>query len=128
MENPHWNGLSRRRFLQAGAVTLSLARFPAMLTAEEKKDDPFGGFKLGMQSYTFRKFNLEQALKRTQDLGLHYVEFYNGHVPIDSSPERIKAVLKLCGDYEITPLAFGVEPFSKNHDANKADDDRANYE
>ena len=120
MEKFPLNGLSRRRFLQTGgAAALGLARFPAMLTAKEEKDDTFGGFNLGMQSYTFRKFTLEQALKRTQDLGLHYIEFYNGHVPTDSDADKIKAVLKLCREYEIKPIAFGVERFTKNHDQNK---------
>ena len=27
--------------------------------------------------------------------------------------------MKLCKDYDITPVAYGVEPFSKNHDENK---------
>ncbi len=48
--------LDRRRFLQAGAAaSVGLAT----LGAEEKKDDPFGGFILGIQSYTFRNFGLE---------------------------------------------------------------------
>ena len=113
------DGLNRRRFLQASAAaTLGLASLPAF-AAEEKKTDEFGGFILGAQSYTFRNFKLEPALKQIHGLGLHYVEFYNGHVPLNSSPEQIKAILKLCKDYEITPVAYGVEPFSKNHDENK---------
>ncbi len=117
--------LSRRRFLQVSAAsTLGIVGVPAMLRADDKKDDPFGGFTLGVQSYTFRNFDLEPALKRTKELGLHYIEFYQGskkhpHAPPESTPEQIKAILKLCKDYEITPVAFGVQGFSKNHDANK---------
>ena len=33
--------------------------------------------------------------------------------------EQIKAVLSLCKDNGITPAAYGVEPFSKDNDANK---------
>ena len=62
-----------------------------------------------MQSYTFRNFNLEQALKRTQELGLKNAEFYRGHIPLDSSPDKLKGVLKLCAEYDVTPVAFGVE-------------------
>jgi sugar phosphate isomerase/epimerase len=82
-------------------------------------DAAFAGFTVGVQSYTFRKFPLERALKMTQDLGLKSAEFYRGHVPTDSSPEKIAGVKKLCGEYGVTPIAFGVERFTKNHDANK---------
>jgi inosose dehydratase len=113
--------MNRREFLQAGAAaTLGLSALPTSLTAADK-DDPFGGFMLGIQSYTFRKFTLEQALKRTKELGLHYGEFYNGkqQIPRDSSPDQLKAALKLCKEYDVTPIAYGVEGFSKSHDANK---------
>jgi len=111
---------NRREFLRtsaAAAVALTSAR---LLRGDDNKGgEEFSGFTVGIQSYTFRKFNLEQALKRTQDLGLKYIEFYNGHVPLNSKPEQIAAVKKLCGDYGVTPIAFGVENYSKNHDANK---------
>src|SRR6266849_505091 len=120
MDERRQNGFTRRRFLEAGAVTtLGLAGLPAMLNADDKKDDVFGGFTLGVQSYSFRDFNTEQALKRTQELGLHFVEFFQKHIPSSSKPEQITAVLKLCKDYDITPIAYGVERFTKNHDANK---------
>ena len=114
---------SRRHFLRtAGAAAVGLAAVPAVLRAEEKKDDPFGGFTVGCQAYTFRNFNVEQGLKRIKDLGLHYVEFYpgqKGQLNVNSTPEQIQAMLKLCKDYDITPVCWGVESFSKDHDANK---------
>jgi inosose dehydratase len=109
---------SRRRFLQAGAAALSLAALP-QVRAEEKKDDPFGGFTLGIQSYTFRNFDLEPALKRTQDLGLHSIELYQKHAPANATPEQVKAILTTCKGYGVTPIAYGVQNFTKNHDANK---------
>jgi sugar phosphate isomerase/epimerase len=111
---------SRRRFLQIGAATtLGLAGMPALLRAKEKAADPFGGFILGVQSYCFRKFDTEPALKRTHDLGLHYIEFFQKHAPLNMTGAQIDALLKLCSDYEIKPVAYGVQGFSKNHDANK---------
>lgn len=113
------NSITRRRFLQASAVaTLSLAGLPQTLKADDDKN-AFGGFMFGVQSYSFRHFNLEQALKRTQDLGLHYIELFQKHADLKSSPEQITAVLKLCKEYEVTPVAYGVQSFTKNHDANR---------
>lgn len=118
MEN---HPLNRRQFLQTGVgAGLGLAAVPAVVSAADAKDE-FGGFALGIQSYTFRQFNLEQTLKRTQELGLHYGEFFNGKNQISRSatPEQLKTALNLCKQYGVTPVAYGVERFSKNHDANK---------
>jgi inosose dehydratase len=112
--------MSRRRFLQAGtASTLGLAGLPALVRAADNKADPFGGFTMGVQSYCFRNFDTEPALKRTQDLGLHFIEFIDKHARPNSSPDQIKALLKLCSEYDIKPIAFGVQSFTKDDDKNK---------
>jgi sugar phosphate isomerase/epimerase len=112
---------TRRGFLQTSAAVLGTAAWPALApSAEDKKEkDPFGGFKVGAQSYTFRKFKLEQALKQMKALGLRYGEFYQEHCPLTAKPEGIKAFLKLCKEYDVTPLAWGVQHFSKDHKANE---------
>lgn len=111
--------LDRRRFLQAGAAVAFGVINARTGIADDAKKDRFGGFTVGVQSYTFRDFDLEQCLKRTQALGLHYLESFQKHVPLNSSPEQIKAVLKLCKEYDIKPIAYGVQGFTKDHDANK---------
>lgn len=119
MNQSQRGGISRRRFLQTGsAACLGFAGLPALLRAADPKD-AFGGFTMGAQSYCFRNFNTEQALKKTQELGLRYIEFSKKHASPDSTPQQVKALLNLCRDYAITPIAFGVQAFSKNHDANK---------
>ncbi|MCI0642704.1 MAG: sugar phosphate isomerase/epimerase [Gemmataceae bacterium] len=113
--------LSRRRFLKSsavGAVGLAAAGF-AHAGQERKKADPFGGFTVGVQSYTFRQFNLEQTLQRIQELGLHFVELYRGHLPVNAADDAIKSARNLCFKYDITPIAFGVEGFSKDNAANR---------
>src|SRR5919108_4027877 len=107
------SALDRRRFLRAGAAAgLGLAARTAL--AADQPEDPFGGFRLGAQSYTFREFNTEQTLQRLKELGLHYVEFYQKHAPPESSPEQIRALLKLCREYGVTPRAWGVQRFTRN--------------
>jgi inosose dehydratase len=112
-------GLSRRRFLEAGAASLGLAALSPCLDAAEKEDGPYGSFTVGAQSYCFREFNTEQALKRIQELGLHYVEFAQNHFPFTTDAKKIKAMLKLCQDYGIKPIAYGVQHFGKDHEENK---------
>ena len=83
--------VTRREMLVGGmAATLSLA---GAVDAFAAADDDFAGFTVGVQSYCFRKFDLEPALKRTKDLGLHNIEFYQKHAPLQSSPKQIKALV-----------------------------------
>lgn len=127
--------IDRRSFLAAGAAALALPSFAVGQSAarrrrratpnrpaarrDDKPADPFGGFKVGAQSYTFREFDLEQALSRMKKCGLKYGEFYQKHCPQTDKPEAIKAFLNKCKEYEVTPLAWGVQRFTKDHDANK---------
>lgn len=103
--------VTRRAFLGATAAGLLAPRLAGAA------DDP--KVNLGVQSYTFRKFDLDPALKRMKELGLKYAEFYSKHIPVDSSPEKLKGILDLCKEYGVTPVGFGVSQFTKNHDANK---------
>src|SRR5688572_20949492 len=101
----HRQHTTRRGFLQtSAAAALAIAGAAPDIRAADKDD--FGGFIMGVQSYTFRNFDLEPALKRIQELGLHYVEFYQKHAPLEASPDQIAALLKLCKSYEITPVAW----------------------
>jgi inosose dehydratase len=103
--------MDRRHFLAAAlAATAVRPSFAA---------DDYAGFRVGVQSYTFRKFSFTQAVGKIQKLGLKYVELFRGHVAADSTAEKLNAAKALLKDSGITPLAFGVERFTKNHDANK---------
>jgi len=108
--------MDRRSFLLGSAA---LAGTAALGLRQTRAAEPFGPFTIGVQSYTFRNFELEQMLKRTQECGLKYAEFYSKHIPPNSSPEKLKGILKLCGEYDVKPIAFGVQSFTKDHDANK---------
>jgi inosose dehydratase len=105
---------NRRDFLAAAGAGLASA---ALARAARAND--FGGLTVGIQSYTFRQFKLEQALKKTQALGLQYAEFYRGHIPTNSTPEQLKALKAICSEYGVTPIAFGVERFTKDAAANR---------
>ena len=111
--------LDRRSFLLGSAAVVGTAALGFQSRAEDKDKDPFGGFTVAVQSYTFRAFKLERMLKATQDVGIKNAEMYPGHIPANSSPDAIKGYLKLCGEYGVTPVSFGVVGFSKDTDKNK---------
>lgn len=106
--------ITRRSFLASSAAGVGTALFGSRSAAQEA-----GGIALGVQSYTFRNFDLEPALKKMKELGLANAEFYSKHVPPNSDADKIKGILALCKEYGVTPVGFGVHPFTKDHDANK---------
>lgn len=48
-------------------------------TADKKTISEKAGWDLAIQSYTFHKFTLLEALDKTQELGVKYIEVYPGH-------------------------------------------------
>ena len=116
---------SRRRFLQTTAAVAGVAVLPTLIpaaevrTQPEKAKDDFGGFTVGIQSYSFRKFTFERALEQMQKLGVRYAELYREHVPITATEAQMKAARTLLEKYQVTPVAFGVERFTKDHAANR---------
>jgi inosose dehydratase len=112
--------LSRRTFLGTSAAITGAAALPTLAPAAPLQDaDPFGGFTVGIQSYTYRQFTFERALEQIQMLGIRNVELYRGHIPTTATEAQIKAARSLLEKYRITPVAFGVESFTKDHEANR---------
>lgn len=110
--------ISRRSFLKTSTAILGTG-FIGSRAVAQPDGDLGAGISLGVQSYTFRSFDLDPALKRIKELGIKSAEFYSKHIPPDSSPEKLKGILALCKEYDVTPVGFGVSQFTKNHDANK---------
>jgi len=112
---PLARSLSRRRFLQVSAAAASAFAVPQLFAAEK---DPYGGFKMGLQSYTLRAFDARAALEHTRNLGLHYWESFPNHVPMSTLPAHIAEQKAMLKEYDVTLLAYGVVNF--NSDETKA--------
>jgi inosose dehydratase len=50
-------------------------------------------FELGVASYTFRKFDLNETLAMTRRVGLKYIAFKSFHLALDSTPAQVKEVV-----------------------------------
>jgi sugar phosphate isomerase/epimerase len=79
----------------------------------------YGGFNLGLQSYTLRNFTVDQALSAIRDWNLHSVEFTDGHFSSKSSPADIEAMKSKTQAMGIKIMGHGVNPFTKDHEANR---------
>lgn len=97
----HFARLDRRRFLKAtlfGSTALAIVAAPRTLTASVTKPQraPYDGLKLGLASYTFRKFTLDQAMAMTKQAGAGFISLKDFHLPYKSTPtQRLEARLKI---------------------------------
>ena len=113
--------ISRRGFLgtMAGASLAAMTGAPRLLAAEPD-DSKYGGFHVGIQSYSLRNFPVDRALEIIQkDLGLHYVEFFNAHFAVASSDDDIEKMKQKTADMGIQISSHGVNGFSNDHEANR---------
>jgi len=104
---------NRRQFLQS-SFAATTAVMGTGLAAQAAGDDPYGGFKMGVQSYSLRGFDAPTALKHTVTLGMKYWEAYPKHVPLGTLPKHVaeqKAMLNSAG---VTLIAYGVVGFDEN--------------
>lgn len=110
--------VTRRGFLatSAAASTFALAGLRSA-TAEETY---YGGWPIGIQSYTLRNFKLDEALRHVKGLGLKHIEFYSAHMATNSTPEQIAEMKKKLAEAGIERIsAHGVNGFGKDHAANR---------
>jgi sugar phosphate isomerase/epimerase len=80
--------MTTRREFSAGlaAAAAGLAFRPTL----QGKVSPsvFGGIQVGVQSYTFRKFDLDRMIGAMKALGLSSVELWNGHLDPTQASEQ----------------------------------------
>jgi len=96
----------------AGAAILS----PAFLEGQQYH---IGGsaFKLGVASYSFRKFSRAQAIQMMKQLRTPYLNVKDFHLALDSTPEQIDAAKKEFEDAGIILVGCGNITFAKDDEA-----------
>ncbi len=118
---PLSRNLSRRELLASGLLAAGALALPGRLATASillaRPDGDYGPFKMGLQSYSLRHYNLAEALAKTKALGLHYWESYSKHTNPD--PSKASEYLAMAGDAGVKIGGFGVSQFTKNHDANR---------
>jgi sugar phosphate isomerase/epimerase len=74
-------------------------------------------FKLGVASYSFRKFPRADAIRMTKELGTPYLNVKEFHLPLNSTPEQIDAAKKEFADAGIILVGCGNVSFQKDDEA-----------
>jgi inosose dehydratase len=87
---------SRRDFLRFAAAGTAAAAVASQFTECGNRPAPQmekpERLHLGMASYTFREFNLDDTIAMTKRLGLTRIAFKSFHLPLESSAEEIRKV------------------------------------
>lgn len=115
MKNQVAADLGRREFLglaSLAAGSVVCGRLPRAIAGSG--NDPYGGFKMGIQSYSLRGFDVKTALKHSQTLGLKYWEAYRKHIPLSTLPKHIQEHQALLAEAGVRLMAYGVEGFDAN--------------
>src|SRR5215468_389070 len=85
---------SRRTFLATAAAALAAPTLTESLTfagTQSPKPAAARGLKIGVASYSLRKFTLDQTLEALKDMRVQYANFKDVHLPRTDPPEEIKA-------------------------------------
>ena len=97
---------TRRQFTAGlGAAAAGLALRPA--SRARVKPSVFGGIPVGVQSYTFRAFDIDRMIAAMTSIGISSVELWNGHLePMKTTEAGFKAVRRKLNDAGITVNAY----------------------
>jgi len=109
--NKHMN---RRNLLlgSAGLAGLALAKLGARPDAPQKSYD----LKLGVASYSLRKFSRTQAIQMIKELGTPYVNIKEFHLPYKGTPEELRAGRKEFEDAGLIITGGGTISLQKDDD------------
>ena len=114
---------NRRNFIKTTGLGLAAASVSGLVSASvmpaEKKAGDFD-FKLGVASYSCRKFSLEQALDMTARCGIDQISLKSMHLPLDADKATIQKDIALCKEKGINPYGAGVIYMRSKADVDQA--------
>jgi len=100
---------SRRTFLGATAALAAASRAGFSATTEDPRE-----FKIGVATYSLRKFPRSQAIQMLKQLNAKYIDIKDVHLPLTSTPDEIKAARKEFEDAGFIIEGGGNVSFSKD--------------
>lgn len=111
------SSVNRRRFLRAGTLAATaVAAAPAGLLAQDVGIDQWHGLKMGVASYTYRKFTLDQAIDMTKQAGVKHVCLKDMHLPIKTTKDERQAAHKKITDNRLILMGCGVIYMDNNEE------------
>ncbi|MGC9329382.1 MAG: sugar phosphate isomerase/epimerase family protein, partial [Candidatus Hinthialibacter sp.] len=103
--------VNRRVFCGAAglsALALTSGLSPQSVAGASSSRDPYRGLKVGLASYSTRKFSLDETLSMMKELQIQYVTLKDFHLKMDSSVEERKAAAQKVKDAGGRLMGAGV--------------------
>jgi sugar phosphate isomerase/epimerase len=112
---------SRRKFLQMTAMSVTATGLSSFVskpsTVFKHADTPY---ELGMAGYSFRYFDVDQSIAMMKRTGVKTLSIKDFHLPLDSSPEKIKEVKEKFNAAGISIYGAGVIYFKTKEELDRA--------
>ena len=111
MNNP--TSLSRRDLLKASAYSAAALPFINLTSDAAPQNgaatDPWRGLKIGVATYTFREWPIEETIKGIQRVGMKYISIKNvkNHIDLSHTPEERKQRAQMFRAAGLVPLSVG---------------------
>jgi len=112
---------TRRKFLQVAGTAMA-AKLSSASSALGTATAAKNRLKLGLASYTLRKFGLDETLAMTARLGLKYICFKSFHLPLESTPAQIQDVVAKVKQAGLFLYGGGVISMKKEAEVHQAFD------
>ena len=104
--------VTRREWAVSAASAAGWLALNRRLSAQEYTIEK-ADIKLGVASYSFRKFSRAQAIQMTKELRTPYINIKSFHLALDSTPEQIDQARKEFEDAGLTIVGGGTISFPK---------------
>ena len=104
--------MTRRELMGSVAAAAGAVAAAPLLSAQEYKIGK-ADIKMGVASYSFRKFPRAQAIQMTKQCGTPYINIKSFHLPLDSTPEQIDQAKKEFEDAGLIIVGGGTFRFPK---------------
>jgi sugar phosphate isomerase/epimerase len=104
------HSLSRRSLLKASALTaVALPFVDFEIAATQSATDPWRGLKIGVATYTFREWPLEETIKGLQRVGMKYISIKNvkNHIDLSHTSEERKQRAQMFRAAGMIPMSVG---------------------
>jgi len=113
---------SRRNFLRVSGAGLIATQAPGLLAADLNSNHPGPEtpFQLGIASYTFREFSLEETIQMTQRLGMKKLCLKSMHLPLDLSSEDLQSQSEKVRNAGIDLYGAGVVYMNSKEEVDRA--------
>jgi inosose dehydratase len=112
---------SRRKFLQMTALSVTATGLNSFVSkASPVFEHAKTNYTLGMAGFTFRNFDVDQSIAMMKRTGVKELSIKDFHLPLDSSPDKIKEVKDKFNAAGITIYAAGVIYFKTREEIDRA--------